>query len=462
METRTGADARQRGVHFETALLPEGWARNVRIEIADALIRRIELDVPALPSDERAGVGLAGMPNLHSHAFQRGMAGLTERRGPDDDSFWTWRKVMYGFVARLTPEDLEAIAAQAYVEMLESGFTRVGEFHYLHHDVYGRPYDNPAEMAARIAAAASQCGIGLTLLPVFYAHSGFGGAPPTPAQVRFVNNADRYARLIEASRIAVAGLDGAMVGIAPHSLRAVTTDELSAILPCAAGGPVHIHIAEQLREVEECLAWSGARPVDLLLDSAPVDGHWCLVHATHMTDAETVRLARSGAVAGLCPITEANLGDGIFPAAAFQASGGRFGVGSDSNVLISMSEELRLLEYGQRLTRRARNVMAPAAGISTGRALFDGAVSGGAQALGVGGRLEVGASADIITLNPNHPALVGRGGDDLLDSAIFAGSHGLIANVWRAGRRVVSDGVHHQRDVIAARFRATLERLLAA
>jgi len=446
------------GLHFTTALLHDGWANGVRLILENGLISGIERDIGPAPDDEHAGIGLPGIANLHSHAFQRAMAGLTERRGAQGDSFWTWRDLMYRFVERLTPDDLEAIAAQAYVEMLEAGFTRVGEFHYLHHDSGGRAYADAGEMAARIAAAVGESGIGLTLLPVFYAHGGFGGAAVGAAQTRFLSDPDSYDALLRASRRAVAGLNGAVVGIAPHSLRAVTPHELQAILPLAEGGPVHIHIAEQTKEVEDCLAWSGARPVEWLLANAPVDRRWCLVHATHITRAETKALAGSGAVAGLCPITEANLGDGLFPAATFE---GAFGVGSDSNVSISLAEELRLLEYGQRLKRRMRNVMACRAGASTGRRLFDAALAGGAQALGAEGGLTVGAPADIVSLDPDHPALIARVGDDIVDSFVFAGGSGLISGVWRAGRRLVTDGRHHRRAPVAARYRRTLERLLA-
>jgi formimidoylglutamate deiminase len=449
-------------LYFGTALLADGWAHNVRLTVADGRIAKIEPDVVASAVDDRVGIGLPGMANLHSHAFQRGMAGLTERRGQNEDSFWSWRTLMYRFVDRITPDDLESIAALAYVEMLETGFTRVGEFHYLHHGVAGLPYDDIGEMATRIATAAEQSGIGLTLLPVFYAHGGFGGAAPGAAQARFLCDPDHYGELIAASRRAVATLDGAIVGIAPHSLRAVTPDELTAILPLAQASPIHIHIAEQTREVADCEAWSGARPVEWLLDHNPVDHRWCLVHATHMTDAETARLAGSGAVAGLCPITEANLGDGVFPAAAFRDASGVFGIGTDSNVLISLAEELRLLEYGQRLRGRARNVLAAGRGQSTGRTLFDMALAGGAQALGAESGLKVGAPADIVALRSHHPSLVARSGDAILDSFIFAGGHGMVSDVWRGGRKLVSDGVHRDRVVVAARYCRTLERLLAA
>ena len=450
------------GLYFTTVLLADGWASNVRLTLADGRIASIEHDALAQADDERAGIGLPGIANLHSHAFQRGMAGLTERRGKGGDSFWTWRTLMYHFVERITPDDLEAIAAQAYVEMLEAGFTRVGEFHYLHHGAGGAPYADIAEMGARIAAAAEESGIGLTLLPVFYARGGFGGAPASAAQARFLNDPERYGALIDASRRTVAGLDGALVGIAPHSLRAVTPDDLTAILPLAQSAPIHIHIAEQTKEVQDCMAQLGARPVEWLLANAPVDGRWCLVHATHMVDGETKRLALSGAVAGLCPITEANLGDGIFHAPKFRMSGGRLGIGSDSNVLISLAEELRLLEYGQRLRQRRRNVMARHADSSTGRALFGAALAGGAQATGVDGGLAVGAPADIVSLDAGHPALVARGGDDILDSFIFAGAHGLISGVWRGGRKLVAGGVHYRRAEVAARYGRTLERLLAS
>ena len=344
--------------------------------------------------------------------------------------------------------------------MLEGGFTRVGEFHYLHHDVDGRPYGQPAELAARIAAAAAATGIGLTLLPVFYAHGGFGGAAKRAEQRRFLNTPDSFARLVEESRRAVGALPDALVGVAPHSLRAVTPDELALIVPMAGGAPVHIHIAEQAREVEDCVAWSGLRPVEWLLDHAPVGPSWCLVHATHMTEVETGRLAASGAVAGLCPITEANLGDGVFPAPRYLADGGAFGVGSDSNVLIDAAEELRLLEYGQRLTRQARNVLASPERASVGASLFAGALTGGARALGTASTgLAVGAPADIVGLDASHPSLAGRHGDALLDGWIFAARR---RGPWRSG---VEDGGsevtwHVRREAIAEDYKRVLSRLL--
>ncbi|WP_374468866.1 formimidoylglutamate deiminase [Phenylobacterium sp.] len=446
---------------FRSALLPDGPAERVRVEIAAGRIASVEAGVDPATGEACGGFALPGLPNLHSHAFQRAMAGLAEVRGPAGDSFWTWRELMYRFLDRLDPEALEAVAAQAFLEMLEAGFTRVGEFHYVHHDAAGAPYADPGEMAARIAAAAEAAGIGLTLLPVFYAHGGFGGAPPAPAQRRFLNDLDGYARLLEASRRAVTDLPGAVVGVAPHSLRAVAPDELGPVAALADGGPIHIHIAEQVKEVEDCLAWSGRRPVEWLLDTAALDRRWCLVHATHMTPEETTALARSGAVAGLCPVTEANLGDGVFPAREFLDAGGAFGVGSDSNVLIDAAEELRVLEYSQRLTRRARNVLAQGAGRSTGRDLFETAARGGGQALGAeAAGLAPGAPADLVSLDLDAPELAGRSAEAVLDGWVFAGSKRLVDGVWRAGRKVVSGGRHHRRDEIAARYVRTLEGLL--
>ena len=445
---------------FHAALLPDGWAQKVRVSLDGVSIGRIETGVEAAPDDERHGFAVPGLANVHSHAFQRGMAGLAEVRGPANDSFWTWREVMYRFIDRLAPEDVQAIAELAYIEMLESGFTRVGEFHYVHHDTNGAPYANIAELAARIAAASAEAGIGLTLLPVFYAHSNFGGKPPVPGQRRFINDPSSFAKLMEASRNAIAPLHDANIGIAPHSLRAATPEELKEIVPLAQGGPVHIHIAEQTKEVDDCLAWSGARPVQWLLDNAAVNAKWCLVHATHMTADETLHLAKSNAVAGLCPITEANLGDGVFPMPDYLAAQGRFGIGTDSNVLISAAQELRMMEYAQRLSLCARNVLAPEPGRSTGRTLFDGALTGGFQALGIPGLgLREGAPADLVSLNAADPALAGRSGDAVLDSWIFAGNN-PVGCVWRGGVRVVHGGRHRNRSQIEAKYKEALARIV--
>jgi len=450
-------------VFLSEALLPERWAQRVRLTIERGLIADVQPGATPAPGEEHHAIGIPGLPNLHSHAFQRGMAGLSEVRGPASDSFWTWREVMYRFLGVMTPDDVEAVSAQAYAEMLEGGFTRVGEFHYLHHDPAGRPYAQIAEMAQRIGAAAAQTGIGLTLLPVFYAHGGFGGVPPTEGQRRFVTSLDGFARLLDASRRIVGALDGAAIGVAPHSLRAVTPDQLAALIGMAPAGPVHIHVAEQLKEVEDCLAWSGARPVDWLLGHAPVDGRWCLIHATHMTPRETVRLAGAGAIAGLCPMTEANLGDGIFPGVDWIARHGRYGVGTDANLGADAAQELRQLEYAQRLGQRGRNLMAARAGVSTGRALFTTALQGGVAALDAGlPGLQVGAAADLVTLRPTHPSLVHRHGDPLLDGWIFGGGRNVVECVWTRGRKRVADGRHVARDAVAARYANAMRRLAAS
>jgi len=430
--------------------------------MTDGTITAVTAGATPPNGDERHRLAIPGLASLHSHAFQRGMAGLAEMRGDTADTFWTWRETMYRFALRMTPDDLESVATLLYAEMLERGFTRVGEFHYLHHDPDGAPYSNPAEMAAHIAQAAETTCIGLTLLPSFYAHGSFGGAAPHAGQRRFVSSIDQFAELMAASRKTLSPLRGANVGIAPHSLRAVTPDELRAIVPLAEGGPVHIHAAEQIREVEDCVAWSGRRPVAWLLDHAPVDRRWCLIHATHMTATETTALAASGAVAGLCPLTEASLGDGIFSAREYCEAGGRFGVGTDSNILVGVADELRQLEYGQRLKHRERNVLSRGPGVSTGRALFDAALAGGTQALAQAcGGIEQGARADIVSLDTTHPSLAGRRGDAILDGFIFAAGADAIDCVWAGGNKVVEGGRHRLREKARDRFNATIRSLVA-
>jgi formimidoylglutamate deiminase len=446
---------------FESALLPRGWASRVQVTARNGRIERIRTDVDPVATDERLKVGVPGMPNLHSHAFQRGIAGLTERRGPEGDSFWTWRELMYQFVERIDPDQLEAVAALAYAEMLESGFTQVGEFHYLHHDRGGAAFAEPAELAGRIAGAAAYTGIGLTLLPTLYAHGGFGGAEPQKRQQRFINSRDQFARILEGSRRMVQALPGGVVGVAPHSLRAVTPEELAWLIELARGSVIHIHIAEQTREVDDCVAWSGRRPVQWLMEHMAVDERWCLVHATHITEEEIRSITASKAVVGLCPITEANLGDGIFPAPAFLAGGGRIGLGSDSNVRIDSAEELRILEYSQRLAHRGRNVLASAAGRSTGRTMFDASLAGGAQVLDSPRGLIEGAWLDVVSLDTRQPELAQRREDDILDSWVFSGGRHLVDCVWRAGEKVVSNGRHRHREEIVARYRQALQKLLS-
>jgi formiminoglutamate deiminase len=445
---------------FDHALLPGGWARDVRVDVHDGAIVAVRPAAPHGGAERVAGIAIPGLPNLHCHAFQRAMAGLAERRGPAHDSFWTWREVMYGFLAALTPDDVEAIAAFAYMEMLEAGFTSVGEFHYLHHDVDGRPFADIGEMAARVAAAATQAGIGLTLLPSFYANGGFGGAAGTHGQRRFLNGPDAFLKLLARTREIAAGVPDATVGVAPHSLRAVTPASLRAVVEAGGSGPLHIHAAEQTKEVDDCVAALGRRPVAWLMDNVDIGPRWCLVHATHMDAAETARLAASGAVAGLCPLTEANLGDGVFPADTFLAAGGRFGIGSDSNIAVDAAAELRQLEYAQRLTRRARNVLAEHAGQSTGRRLYDAALAGGAQALGRRiGSLEAGRRADIVVLSPEHPDLAGRRDDAWLDAYVFVGGATMVQTVMAGGTAVVKDGRHRARTTVEERYRRVVTRL---
>jgi formiminoglutamate deiminase len=425
-------------LHLETALLPDGWRQDVVVAVDHGRITVIEAPGSG-PAERISGVAVPGLPNLHSHAFQRAMTGLTERRGSEADSFWTWREQMYRFVERLTPDDLEAIAALAYMEMLEAGFTSVAEFHYLHHQPDGRPYDTIGEMSERIVAAADTTGIGLTLLPVLYRQGGFLGKPASDGQRRFLNTRESYARLMETK------VPGGTIGIAPHSLRAVTLEDLQWAAKTFPKGPAHIHISEQTREVDDCLAAHRKRPIDLLMDTVEVDERWFLIHATHADANEIARIAKSKATVGLCPITEANLGDGLFDVPALLDRHGRFGVGSDSNVRISVADELRTLEYGQRLIRRQRNVLGEPAR-STGRRLFEGAL--GANAIAPGQR------ADFVVLDGE-----GFEGDAVLDHWIFAADNAAIRSVYRGGVPVVQNGRHRERERIIARYRRTIAAL---
>jgi formiminoglutamate deiminase len=446
---------------LDKALLPDGWADNVRIDIdQDGTLARVQPSSTAAGAERIKGIALPGLPNLHCHAFQKGMAGLAERRGPANDSFWTWREVMYRFLGALTPDDVEAIAAYAYMDMLEAGFTSVGEFHYLHHDIGGAPFADLGEMATRIAAASGETGIGLTLLSSLYTYGGFGEAAPHPGQARFINPADCFLKLLARSREIVARVPHAAIGIAPHSLRAVSPQQFDEVMQVVTDGPVHIHAAEQTREVKECVAALGARPVEWLLDNANIDQRWCLIHATHMTDDETRRLAQSGAVAGLCPLTEGSLGDGIFNGEMFLHAQGRFGIGTDSNIQIDAPAELRQLEYSQRLKHRARNVMTRVEGESTGRSLYTSALASGAQALGRKiGALAPGHRADIVVLNADHPDLAGARHDMVLDIYVFTAGRGLIDTVIAGGINVVSEGRHRSREAIARRYRKVVSRL---
>ncbi|MDQ8002852.1 MAG: formimidoylglutamate deiminase [Pseudomonadota bacterium] len=454
-------------LHAADALLPGGWVRDVRLDWDAA--GRLTAVTPGAAADasiERAaGPVIPGMPNLHSHAFQRGIAGLTEYRGQAQDSFWSWRTLMYRFALRLDPAQLEAIALWLYVEMLEAGYTSVCEFHYVHHDADGRPYADDATLARVLLRAAEKAGIGLTLLPVLYQASGFGGLPPGDGQRRFIRSTDSMLALLERLK-PLCEAQGARLGLAPHSLRAVPPDSLRAALDglqaLDATAPVHIHIAEQTKEVDDCIAWSGQRPVAWLLDHAPVDARWCLVHATHMDAEEYRRAAASGAVAGLCPTTEANLGDGIFDLPAWRSAGGAWGLGSDSHVCVNAAEELLMLEYSQRLARRERNVVADASQPQVATAMTLAAVQGGAQAAGrpVAG-LAVGQQADFVVLDAAHVALAGLPAPEMLASHVFASQRtSAIDAVWVAGRRRAHHGRHPLHDSAAAGFVAARRQLL--
>lgn len=435
------------------ALLPGGFAARVLLSWDDAGTLTAVQAHADCPADARRAAGLVvpGLPNLHSHAFQRAFAGLTEYRASVHDSFWSWRDLMYRFAGAISPDDLEAVATQLYVEMLRAGYTSVCEFHYVHHDPAGRPHANPAEMSMRLVSAARRAGIGLTMLPVLYQTSGFGAKPPREDQKRFLNDVDGLLRIVEALRA-----QGVRTGVAPHSLRAVPPDALAELLAGVdaidATAPVHIHIAEQMQEVRDSVAFSGARPLQWLLDHAPVDEHWCLVHATHLDDAEREGAARRGAVVGLCPSTEANLGDGLFDLPAWR---GPWGIGSDSHASVDAAEELRLLEYGQRLARQQRNVQ-------VAEELWCAAVAGGAQASGrpVAG-LAAGHQADWLVLA--DAMFEGLTPAQQLASHLFANHRRAgVREVWVAGQRVVDNGRHAGEESAERGFLAARARLLEA
>ncbi|HCK20114.1 MAG TPA: formimidoylglutamate deiminase [Thalassospira sp.] len=448
------------------ALTTSGWQRNVRIEIDEnGRIAAIQADSEA-PSDatSKTDILLPAISNLHSHAFQRSMAGLTERRGPDPrDTFWTWRQLMFRFLDQLTPDHVEAIAAFVQMEMLEAGYANNTEFHYLHHRPGGHLYDNIAEMAERIAAATEITGIGLTLLPVHYQYGGCDKRPLGPGQIRFGNDPDQFTKLYEESVRAIKNLPAdTVMGVAPHSLRAVGREDLLATSLLSKDGPIHMHLAEQLAEVDEVRESWGKRPTEWLLENADVNSNWCLIHCTQMEEHETLELAKTGAVAGLCPITESSLGDGIFDGVRYLNAGGVIGVGSDSNIRISLSEELRTLEYSQRLRDNSRAALATEQK-STARRIYDAAAKGGAQAAGRdAGRIEVGALADLMALDGSAVDLIGRTGDTILDTYIFAGDDRMVRDVWSAGRHVVTEGRHIAHDAITSRYRKVMEQLKEA
>lgn len=452
----------------EQAYLPDGWQRDVVLRWDErGTLVSVEPGATAAPDQPRAaGPIMPGMPNLHSHAFQRAMAGLAEYRGEGSDTFWSWRDLMYRFAARMTPDTLAAVAGWLYVEMLKAGYTSVCEFHYLHHGPDGSRYVNPAELAERVVHAAARAGIGITMLPVLYESSGFGARPPRPDQRRFVSRPDELLGALDALRKAHPEDGTRVYGVAPHSLRAVSAESLRELLDGMRASlpraPIHIHIAEQTGEVDECVAATGARPVAWLLDHADVDARWCLVHATHLDDAETIALASSQAVAGLCPTTEANLGDGFFPAQRYLDAQGRIGIGSDSHIAVDWRAELRLLEYGQRLVQRERNVLATVARKQVGERLVDAALAGGAQATGrPTGALRAGSRADWLVLDPGHPSIDGRPAGTWLSGIVFC-EHGEtpIRDVYVGGRCVVRERRHIDEAAAYAAYRMAVAQLM--
>jgi len=447
----------------ERALLPTGWANNVRFEVSpEGMLTQVLADADSEGAELMNGPVVPGMPNLHSHAFQRAMAGLAEVAGNPNDSFWTWRDLMYRLVGQISPEQLGIIARQLYIEMLKGGFTSVAEFHYVHQDTSGQPYANPAELAMRVSEAASSVGIGLTLLPVLYSHSGFGGQAPNEGQRRFIHSTDSYLELQANLRQIIQTQPAQALGLCFHSLRAVTPQQIGDVLAASDKQiPVHIHIAEQQKEVDDCLNWSGRRPLQWLYENVDVDQRWCLVHATHAEADEVALMASSRAIAGLCLTTEANLGDGIFPAVDYIAQGGRWGIGSDSHVSLSVVEELRWLEYGQRLRDQRRNRLYRSDQPMVGRTLYDAALVGGAQAMGQPvGALEVGKRADWLVLDGNDPYLATASGDAILNRWLFAGGDRQIRDVMVNGRWVISDGRHADEEESSRAFAQVLREML--
>jgi formimidoylglutamate deiminase len=449
------------------ALVSETWERDVLIEVDDdGNIASVKAGKAPGTAEMLGGPAIPGMASVHTHAFQRAMAGLAERMGSPEDSFWTWREVMYSFIKRIGPEDVNAIAAQLYAEMLKNGYTAVAEFHYLHHSPDGKPYARRSEMAQAMVRAAQSTGIAITVLPSLYAYANFGEVPLESGQKRFASTPDMILGMVRELQAAFPAAPDLRLGVAPHSLRAVSPKMLRELLaglktidPTA---PVHIHMAEQVKEVNDCLSWGDQRPVQWLLDNMPVDEHWCLVHCTHVSMTEAEHLAQSGAVTGLCPTTEGNLGDGIFPFLRYREKGGRYAIGTDSNVSRSPVEELRWLEYVQRLSLRRRNISATPSHPSVGTNLWRGAAAGGAQAIGRKmGAIAKGIRADLVVLDDTHVNLADRHGEKIMDAFLFNGESRTVKNVMVGGKWVVRDGRHHDEQAIEARFRKLQKQLIA-
>jgi len=450
--------------HFfaKQALLQTGWAENVLFAVQEGHFLSITANSQATAdSILLSGPVLPSMPNLHSHAFQRVMAGMAEVCLNPNDSFWSWRDLMYKIVQKLSPEDARIIASQLYIDMLKAGYTQVGEFHYLHHDLGGQPYSDPAEMSKQILAAADESGIGLTLLPVLYAHSGFGGQEPNAGQARFVHSTEDYLALFQQCEHSLKPHALHQLGICFHSLRAVTKEQIQQVLPALDSHyPIHIHIAEQQKEVNDSLAWSGQRPVEWLHNEIGFNERWCLVHATHLNHDELTAIAQQGAVAGLCPTTEANLGDGIFPATAFEQANGRWGIGSDSHVSLSLVEELRVLEYSQRLRDQQRNRLYRQQENRVGDHLYQQALLGGNQACHVSLGLQAKHRADFIVLDPNSPFVAASQPKDLINRWLFATNENLIKDVFVAGQHTIKNFHHEQEEQHKADFIKVIKKVI--
>ncbi len=456
-------------IYCSHALLNDGWREHVLLEIgSDGLIENIRSGENVLSGGEEQvafelkGRVIPGMPNLHSHGFQRLIGGLTGASDRSGDNFWGWRKAMYGFANRISADQFQDCMNWVYVEMLKAGFTSCAEFHYLHHQADGSPFEQKAETSLRVLSAADNSGMAVTLLPVFYKVSGFGQKTASEQQRRFSNTLDTYLDIFQICRSAIGNQNLHKLGLAPHSLRAVPADDLQTLLQQFSSDdlPIHIHIAEQTGEVEECEVFQGQRPVNWLLENAEVNENWCLVHATHMDAQERQDAAGSGAVAGLCPSTEADLGDGFFDAQSWLNSGGRFGIGSDSNLRISVSEELRLLEFSERLRQQRRDVLRDESR-RCGRFLYEHAARSGARALGQNvGSIMQGCRADLVELDSRHPQLDGRKGDSILDSFVFAGGNEMIRSVFVGGKQVISDGHHTEETRFRSDFTRTMKELL--
>lgn len=441
-------------------LLTNGWAKNVRFQVINGCFANIAADSQPQSDDVRLHEPvLPGMVNLHSHAFQRAMAGLAEVSLNPADSFWSWRDLMYGLVAKLAPEQAQTIAKFLYVEMLQAGYTQVAEFHYLHHQPNGQAYGDPATMALAVRQAAKDTGIGQTLLPVLYSHSGFGGQAANDGQKRFIHDVDAYMALQESlSKEHSLSLNQ---GICFHSLRAVTKEQINTTLAALpTDWPIHIHISEQQKEVHDCVSWSQQRPVAWLNNEIGLSERWCLVHATHVDEAELQAISRSQAVVGLCPTTEANLGDGIFPVTELIAQGGRFGIGSDSHVCLSVAEEIRLLEYGQRLQQQQRNRLYSQQEHSVGNYLYQKCVTDGGASCGMNSGIANGNRADFICLDISYPTLATAKPEQWLDRWCFATNHNPVRDVFVAGKQVISNGRHEQQETIHQAMLTSLKQLL--